>query len=122
TSMFSTLPPLNSTFGGPAGAADATPAISAGPVPSTATRSKRTGRKLPDRKRVYITIQRFGGEQCTARAAHRRCRANRDNDRRAQPVTRKLSAGRRRLACMRIGAHVDREDPLAAATEREADV
>jgi len=122
TSMFSTLPPLNSTFGGPAGAADATPAISAGPVPSTATRSKRTGRKLPDRKRVYITIQRFGGEQCTARAAHRRCRANRDNDRRAQPVTRKLSAGRRRLACMRIGAHVDREDPLAAATERKADV
>jgi hypothetical protein len=73
TSMFSTLPPLNSTVGGPAGAADAGPAISAGPVPRAATTrilGKRADRKLPDRKRVFMTIQRFGGEQCTAGAAH----------------------------------------------------
>ena len=37
TSMFSTLPPLNSTDGGPAGAAYAAPAISAGPAPRAAT-------------------------------------------------------------------------------------
>jgi hypothetical protein len=72
TSMFSTLPPLNSTEGGPAGAALAIPAISAGPAPrAAATRilGIDADRTDADRNREYITIQRFGGEQSVAGAA-----------------------------------------------------
>jgi deoxyribonuclease-4 len=48
---------------------------------------------------------------------------NRANDRPAEAVTRVIvSYLRRRLLAMRIGAHLESTDPLAAATARSADV